>query len=103
MVQSKDEQSRIRMFPLGELISGNNSEEDIQRLTELLSSFSCEKDKDVEYFLHREGRFVILGYFTLALKVLDLPENLSNNMRKRLDGISAKLHGDVIRSIPCTL
>ena len=109
------------------MISEDNLEEDIQRLKELLSSFSCDKDKDIELFLHNraimferlnksrtyllcdndilreEERFVVLGYFSIALKVLDLPENISNRSRKNLDGISAKLHGDVIKSIPCYL
>lgn len=89
--------------------------------------FSCNRDKDIENFLHdravdferlnksrtyllcdddifrKEGRFVILGYFSVALKVLDFPENISNRTRKMLDGLSAKLHGEVIRSVPCYL
>ena len=109
------------------MISEDYSEEDSQRLKELLSSFSCEKDRDIEYFLHNraiefesvnksrtyllcdvnalcnEGRFVILGYFTVALKVLDLPDDLSNRARKNLDGISAKLRGEIIRTVPCYL
>lgn len=124
MVQKQD---RIKLFSLRKLISESNEKEDIQRLKELLSSFSCEKDKDIESFLHNraidfeflnksrtyllcdndillnEGRFLILGYFTVALKVLDLPKRLSNNARKALDGLSAKLHGEVISSVPCYL
>ncbi len=127
MVQGQEKQDKIRVFPLSELIPEDNSEEDIQRLTELLSSFSCESDKDIELFLHKraigfeclnksrtyllcddnilrkEERFAILGYFTIALKVLDLPEDLSNKKRKKLDGVSAKLHGNVIKSVPCYL
>lgn len=127
MVQKQKKQDRIKVISLSELISKDNSEEDIRFLSELLSSFSCEKDKDIEFFLHNnaikfellnksrtyllcdsnalseKGKFVILGYFSTALKVLELPDNLSNRKRKELDGLSAKLHGEVIRSIPCYL
>lgn len=118
---------KIKVLSLGKLLSQAETQEDIQDLTDLLSSFSCDKDKDIERFLHNraiefehlnkgrtyllcdnenfyeKGQFVILGYFTIALKVLDLPDELSNRKRKDLDGLSAKLHGDVIRSIPCYL
>ncbi|MCM1062750.1 MAG: hypothetical protein NC452_21115 [Eubacterium sp.] len=104
-----------------------DTQEDIQHLTELLHSFSCDRDKDIENFLHnraveferlnksrtyllcdddifrKEGQLVILGYFSVALKVLDFPENISNRTRKMLDGLSAKLRGEVIRSVPCYL
>ncbi len=50
-----------------------------------------------------EGKFVILGYFSVSLRVLELFGDLSNRKRKILDGLSAKLHGKVIGSIPCYL
>ncbi|MCM1276150.1 MAG: hypothetical protein NC299_12440 [Lachnospiraceae bacterium] len=50
-----------------------------------------------------EGKLVVLGYFSTALKVLDIPENISNNFRKKLDGMAATLHGEVIKSAPCYL
>lgn len=127
MVQKQEGQDRIRVFSLSKLISEDNIEEDIQRLTKLLSSFSCSQDKDIEDFLHnraidferinkaktylvcdnnvliREGKFVILGYFSVSLKVLELSDDISNRKRKMLDGLSAKLHGKVIKSIPCYL
>lgn len=45
----------------------------------------------------------ILGYFALALKVLSIPDSFSNRKRKELDGLSAKLRGEVIKDIPCYL
>jgi len=126
LVQEQEKQG-IRIYSLAELLPMCNTQEDIQHLTELLSSFSCDRDKDIENFLHNraidferlnksrtyllcdddifqnEGRIVILGYFSVALKVLDFPENISNRTRKMLDGLSAKLHGEVIRSVPCYL
>lgn len=44
-----------------------------------------------------------LGYFSLALKVLSVPESYSNNQRKNIDGLSAKIHGDKISDFPCYL
>lgn len=92
-----------------------------------LSSFSCEKDSEIADYLHnRAVKFEVLGksrtylvcdqdalisgqdlhiygFFSVALKVLDLPENLSNRKRLELDGFSAKMRGKVIRSVPCYL
>ena len=90
-------------------------------LSELLSSFSCEKDEDIEYFLHnraiefeklskartylvlnqeqlenKEKHLTIYGYISLALKILSVPQDMSNRMRKELDGFSAKIHGEQI-------
>ncbi len=53
--------------------------------------------------LCKEGKFVILGYFSIALAVLDIPEETSNRTRKKLDGLAAKLHGNVIKHLPCYL
>ena len=57
---------------------------------------------DEEIFL-KEGQFEILGYITLALKTLHIPNGLSVRKRKNLDGISGKIHGELITSIPCYL
>lgn len=46
---------------------------------------------------------VVYGYFSLALKVLSVPDYTSNRTRKELDGYSAKIHGQVITDIPCYL
>lgn len=93
-------------------------------LLKLLSSFSCDKDEDIEYFLHnraiefeklskartylilnqeqlenKEKNLTIYGYISIALK----PQNMSNHMRKELDGFSAKIHGEQISDFPCYL
>jgi len=57
---------------------------------------------DQDVFFHERGLH-IYGFFTVALKVLDLPERLSNRKRLELDGFSAKMHGEVIKSVPCYL
>ncbi len=97
-------------------------------LSELLSSFSCKKDTDIEYFLHnraiefeklskartylvfdqeqlenKEDNLTIYGYISVALKILSVPRNMSNRMRKELDGFSAKIHGEQINDFPCYL
>jgi len=97
------------------------------RIESWLSSFACEKGGDIADYLHnRAMKFEILGksrtylicdddifpdkralhicgFFTVALKALDLPENLSNRKRLELDGFSSKMHGGVIQSVPCYL
>lgn len=126
MVRESKEQE-IVVLSLGELLLQAETQEDIQNLMDLLSSFSCLQDKDIEDFLHNkaieyecinksrtylvcdrnalltEGKFVVLGYFSVSLKVLELSDKLSNRKRKTLDGLSSKLHGKVINSIPCYL
>lgn len=126
MVREPKEQE-ITVLSLGELLLQAETREDIQSLMDLLSSFSCSRDKDIEDFLHNraidferinkartylvcdnnvlqtEGKIVILGYFSTALKVLDIPESISNRFRKKLDGMAATLHGEIIKSIPCYL
>lgn len=102
-------------------------------LEELLSSFSCSFDHDIEMFLRDEAKAIsfeklqksctylivdeeqlldnnltiadltIYGYYSVALKVLSIPDDYSNNKRKQLDGLSAKIHGEVITDIPCYL
>lgn len=90
----------------------------------------CEKDKDIEYFLHEKAiefeelskartylicneeelisgnkndQLKIYGYVSIALKVLSVPETLSNRKRKEIDGLSAKIHGTQITDFPCYL
>ncbi len=43
------------------------------------------------------------GYFSLALKILSVPEQFANNQRKNIDGLSAKIHGERISDFPCYL
>ncbi len=98
------------------------------KVMNILSSFRCEQDSDIETFLHNravefenlakartylifsqeeleEGRtpLTIYGYISLALKILTVPDSVSNRMRKELDGFSAKLHGQQLRDFPCYL
>lgn len=93
---------------------------------EVLSSFTCSLDADIELFLHeraiefekiskartylicdeaklREGEIFIVGYFALSLKVLILPEEMPVRSRKEYDGFRGKIHGNPIREIPCYL
>lgn len=73
-----------------------------------MSSFICTDNTDIANFLHEKaikyeqlgkartylffdeeklerGLFVIVGYFSLALKTLILPESTSTNRRKVID------------------
>ena len=45
----------------------------------------------------------IYGYIALALKILTVPEDTSNRVRKEIDGYSAKLHGERINDFSCYL
>lgn len=99
---------------------------DTRLLQQVLTSFSCTQDIDITSFLHfraveferlsksrtyliideislKQGTFTILGYFSIALKTLSIPETLSNRARKELDGFSGKIHGEPIQNIPCYL
>lgn len=100
---------------------------DEDRINSILSSFSCALDPDIESFLHKravlfEGlnksrtflifneedlssgrQLTVYGYFSLALKVLSVPDHMSHGMRKKLDGLSARLHGEIITDFPCYL
>lgn len=99
-------------------------------LNELLSSFSCSKDQDIEYFLQNRSiefeklskartylvfdqhelemndsktPLTIYGYISVALKILSVPDDISNRRRKEIDGYSAKIHGEQIKDFPCYL
>ena len=53
-------------------------------------------DEDAEHL-------AILAYFTIALQVLKIPENYSNNQIKRFDGFNAKIGGKKILELPTIL
>lgn len=98
-------------------------------LKNLLSSFCCTHDEDISFFLNEKAikfdqlskartylifskddilnknikEVTILGYFSLALKVLSVSSNVSNNLRKDIDGLSSKIHGEIINDFPCYL
>lgn len=105
--------------------------EDNDLLTQILSSFSCNQDEDIENFLHNRAvefeklskartylicdedqmssedfyldKLTIYGYVAIALKILSVPEDWSNRRRKELDGLSAKIHGEPIKDFSCYL
>jgi hypothetical protein len=80
--------------------SGNPKE----KLLNLLQTFKCSRNPDIEVFLHKtalefelrdksrtylwlyplQGRLVVAGYFTLALDVVELPESMSKSLKKKL-------------------
>lgn len=45
----------------------------------------------------------ILGYFSIGLKTLMLPDNLSNNQIRKLDGDSSKINREKLNSLPVYL
>lgn len=107
------------------------TEDDPSLLNQILQGFHCEKDRDIEYFLHNRAVdfeqlsksrtclicdeeqianpdfsldcLTVYGYVSLALKVLSVPEETSNRVRKELDGLSAKIHNEPIGDFPCYL
>ncbi len=112
----------IEIMPLRDLIDMRGAEE----AQEILSTFHCIQDPDIENFLHNraidfeniaksrtyilcnaeqfhEGNIEIYAYFALSLKVLILPEEMSVRSRKEYDGFSGKIHGQPVREIPCYL
>ena len=107
------------------------TEENNELLSRILSSFSCERDEDIENFLHSRAvefeklskartylicdeeqiskeefyldQLKIYGYVAIALKILSVSEEWSNRKRKALDGLSAKIHGEPIKDFSCYL
>lgn len=107
----------------------NELEDD--KLKNLLSSFLCAYDEDIQNFLHNRAieferlsksrtylivseeqfenpeiafdEFTIYGYISLAVKVFTVPEETSNRQRQQLGGFSAKEHGKQISNFPCYL
>ena len=104
---------------------------DEESLCAFLKKFKCAKDEDIEDFLCNPDKAIkferllkartylvfeeqkikegnldeleILGYISLAQKVLSVPEELSNQFRKKIDGLSAKIHGKRIDEFPTYL
>lgn len=113
------------LIALKDLINATEEE----KLSRLLSSFNCNLDPDIEFFLKNKAipfeklskartyivvgendlttnaieDITILGYVALALKVLTVPESVSNRIRKEIDGLSAKIHGEQINAFPVYL
>lgn len=96
---------------------------DEHKAQELISIFLCRKDNDIENFLKEKAitfeklgksrTFLvfdedaeeprILGYYTLALQVLKIPEEFSNRKIKVLDGFNAKINGEKVTELPTIL
>ena len=113
------------LVPLRALIELQDRSNLNNSVTNILSSFSCTQDKDIEFFLHHRAvefekisksrtyllcdikqnalTISIFAYFTLSIKTLQLPQDMSINRRKKLDGLSGKIHNEPINDIPCFL
>lgn len=71
---------------------------EFEHLSKARTYLICDKSK-IE---NGEG-IDILGYFSIALKALHIPEGISIRTRKELDGFSGKIHNEPISDIPCYL
>ena len=106
-------------------------ENEDEKVKKFLSSFYCERDQDIQKFLQNRAidferlsksrtylivdeeqvksplvpfeELVIYGYISLAVKVFNAPETISNRQRQQLDGFSSKEHGKPIANFPCYL
>ena len=97
-----------------------------ERIEEAISRFLCARDTDLEKFLQERAidferiaksrtyflldqeslekkRLEILAYFSLAPQVLFLPEDLSGNQRKKLDGFSGTINKIPVSALPVIL
>ena len=95
-----------------------------EKKTELISIFVCKKDQDIEDFLkckavyfeklgksrtffiydEDKDKFEILAYYTIAIQVLKIPEDLITGRKaKKLDGFSSKRNGTPITEFPSIL
>ena len=97
-----------------------------ERIEEAISRFLCSRDTDLEKFLQERAidferiaksrtyllldqeslekkRLEILAYFSLAPQVLFLPEDLSGNQRKKLDGFSGTINKIPVSALPVIL
>jgi len=61
------------------------------------------KSRTFLIFDEDEEEFKVLGYFSLALQVLKIPESFSNRKIKELDGFNAKIYGGRILEFPAIL
>lgn len=95
---------------------------------EIISKFYCSKDPDVENFLKNrnkailyeqksksrtyitfneeamnEGTFQLYSYFTVAIQSFKIPDVMSQNQIRKLDGLYAKKGNESITEIPVFL
>lgn len=97
------------------------------KIQEVISNFSCKKDIDIENFLKEKsikyenlsksrtyfiideemlkltGKFNIIAYFSISIKVLEIPNDFSRNKIRKLDGISYQIHKKRISEVPAFL
>lgn len=101
-------------------------EQDMTSTQEVISSFICPRDTDIESFLKTKairfenasksrtyllfdkdaasnGELRLLAYFTVALHILFVPIGFSGNRIKKFDGFSSTVHGKRISEFPCYL
>jgi hypothetical protein len=94
--------------------------------SEVVSSFICGKDDDIENFIKgkavlfdRKGKskthflldedalldgiIEIVGFFSLAIQLLKIPEGTTITQIRRLDGLYSRKGGDPITEIPAFL
>jgi len=97
-----------------------------EKVSEVISIFKCEKDIDIENFIKDKAiqfekksksrtslimceealaskQFKVLGYFSVAMQTLKIPEGTSQSQIRKLDGLYAKRGGDTIVDIPAFL
>jgi hypothetical protein len=99
-----------------------------ETVKEVISTFYCSKDLDIESFLRNEnkavlyenksksrtyfifdedglknGEFVLLAYFTIAMQTLKIPDGTAASQIRKLDGLYAKKGSEAITEIPAFL
>ena len=92
-----------------------------------INNFSCTKDLSVQHFLtdlaikyeeknktrtylilnedelNNNKIIIILGYFSIALQVLEIPDTTSKTKIKKIDGLSSSRHDELILTHPVYL
>lgn len=99
-----------------------------ETVKEVISTFYCSKDHDIESFLKNEnkailyerisksrtylifdeddlesGSFVLLAYFTIAIQTLKIPNGTAASQIRKLDGLYAKKGSEALTEIPSYL
>jgi len=98
----------------------------VETFSEVISSFKCAKDSDIEGFINQKavlfnhkgkskthfilnqdalekGAIEIVAYFSLAIHLLRVPEDASVSQIRRLDGLYSRRGSDPITEIPSFL
>jgi len=113
-IQAASESPDITLVKLGDILDGFTDSE----VHDLLISFECSKNSDVQSFLHETARLIeesdkgrtyiavttssyesldvpleIVGYFTLALKYFTFGSGISKSVKKKLNGLSSGVEG----------